>query len=76
VRRKPLQDIPCCVDGIAGAGSAAGAGGKNMMQCRGCRYCQCVRIYMYVYVWLMGDCWIDVLLYLCIALYLQFFPFY
>jgi hypothetical protein len=50
VRRKPLQDIPCCVDGIAGAGSAAGAGGKNMMQCRGCRYCQCVRIYICIYV--------------------------
>lgn len=34
--RAPLIDVPCCVDGIAGSGSATSA--NNSMQCRGCRY--------------------------------------
>jgi hypothetical protein len=33
--RQALADVPCCVDGVAGAGSVATA--KNVMQCRGCR---------------------------------------
>ena len=36
VGREAISDVPCCVDGIAGTGSAA-AGGKGLMQCRGCR---------------------------------------
>lgn len=35
VGRAPLADVPCCVDGIAGGGSAAMT--KAAMQCRGCR---------------------------------------
>jgi hypothetical protein len=36
VSREAIADVPCCVDGIAGSGSAA-AGAKTAMQCRGCR---------------------------------------
>ena len=35
--RKPIADIPCCVDGIAGSGSVVTTKGVAAMQCRGCR---------------------------------------
>ncbi len=36
VSREAIADVPCCVDGIAGSGSAV-AGARTAMQCRGCR---------------------------------------
>lgn len=35
--RKPIVDIPCCVDGIAGSGSVVTTKGVAAMQYRGCR---------------------------------------